>query len=273
MEMTDSGAKAMGSLYDLLLDYVDTSRVHDSNYEIAQQLVEHYSELADLSLREMAELCFVSQASFSRFCRFLGFESFAEFKKAVDAANYELEDDYARPFLDAVGSGGTEALETYRTELVSLINATLNEENLAVVGELIDAIEQAHRIVFFSHHFPWQIGRYYQGKMLRLGKYIEMYQSYEYQWEAAETLGENDLAIVLSVNGTFFSHYSDIVRGIFSSGAKVAAITQNRRALYINRVDYVLTCGDTNENDIGKYAALMTIDFLVMSYLNRKKRR
>ena len=37
--------------------------------------------------------------------------------------------------------------------------------------------------------------------------------------------------------------------------------------VYYNRADWVLPCGDSNANDAGKYAALMVIDYLVMSYI------
>lgn len=271
--MTDSGSKAMGSLYDVLLNYVDSSRVHDSNYETALTLVEHYHQLSGLSLKEMAELCFVSQASLSRFCRFLGFESFAEFKEAIDGANYRLADDYTRDFMGQLSLGERQALDSYRASLIDLINETLDEENLVIASQVLDVIEGAGRVVLFSHHFPWQIGRYFQNKMLQMGKFVELYQSYEHQLEAAESLVKGDVAIVLSINGTYFSHYNEIMRGVFSSGATVVAITQNRRVPYINRVDYLLRCGCTNDNDLGKYAALMTIDYLIMSYLKRTTAR
>lgn len=267
----DSAMKAMGSLNDLLLDYVDTARVHDSNYEIAQTLVGHYAELAHMSLREMADLCFVSQASFSRFCRFLGFASFVEFKEALDSANYRLADDYARDFRAQFAADERGALAAYRETLIDVMRGALTDENLETVPQVLDAVAQARRVVFFSHHFLWHIGRYFQSKMLELGRYVELCQTYEHQLEAAASLGEGDVAIICSVNGSYLSHYHDIVREVFSSGAKVAVLTQNRHALYLNRADYVLTCGNTNDNDVGKYAVLMTVDYLVMAYFKAIK--
>ena len=265
--MTDSGSKAMGSLYDLLLDYVDTTREHGSNFEIAQTLVEHYAELGGMSQREMAELCFVSQASFSRFCRFLGFDGFAEFKEAIDGANYRLADDFSRELMNRLDAGPSEALDLFRESILGTLMATLRAEDLAAIPQILEAIDGAKRVVFFSHHFLWQVGRYFQGKMMQLGKYVELYQSYEHQCEAAASLMKGDVAIICSMNGSYFSHYHDIVRDIFDSGARVVTLTQNRHALYYNRADWVLPCGDSNANDTGKYAALMVIDYLVMSYI------
>jgi DNA-binding MurR/RpiR family transcriptional regulator len=49
----------------------------------------------------------------------------------------------------------------------------------------------------------------------------------------------------------------------------VVVLTQNRNVWFLNRADYVLLCGTSNENDVGKYAALLTIDQLALSYLRR----
>ena len=84
-------------------------------------------------------------------------------------------------------------------------------------------------------------------------------------------LGEGDVAIVCSMNGSFFSHYNELTRKIYQSGATVVVLTQNRFAQNLNRADYLLFCGDSNQNDVGKYAALFTIDLMVMSYIRRLK--
>ena len=265
--MTDSTAKAMGSLSDLLLDYVDTTRVHDSNYDIAQGLLRNYTRLGSMSLRQMADACFVSKASLSRFCRFMGFESFAEFKEAVDGIDYRVTDDYSRAFCSELLEDREAAFNTYRSAVVDVLGGVMDQGDQAVLDEVLDVLDGAGRIAYFSHHFLWHIGRYFQGKMLPLGRYVELYQAHAHQEDVAASLGKGDVAIVCSLNGSFFSHYDKLTKQIFQSGATVVVLTQNRFALHLNRADYVLFCGDSNQNDVGKYAALLTIDQLVMGYI------
>lgn len=267
--MATSTAKAMGSLVDLLLDFVDTARVHDQNYDIAQGLLRHYAELGSMSLRQMADACYVSPASLSRFCRFVGFSDFAELKEAIDGAGYRMTDDYTRSFYNELMSDKSGAIELYRSAVIDVLSGALTAEDQQVVDEVIGELESANRIAFFSHHFLWYIGRYFQGKMLPLGRYVEMHYSYEHQEEMASVLGAGDLAIICSMNGSFFSHYRELVGKVIASGAKVVVLTQNRFAMDLNRADYVLFCGSSNANDVGKYAALLTTDHLVMSYLRR----
>ena len=234
----------MGSLSSLLLDYVDTAVVYDSNYDIAQGLLRNYTQLGSMSLRQMANACFVSQASLSRFCRFLGFASFAEFKEALDGADYRLTDDYTQTFFSQLLEDRQAAFNTYRSAVIDVLGATMSPDDQEVLDEVLDALEGAGRIAFYSHHFLWHIGRYFQEKMLPLGRYVELYQSHAHQEDSATMLGAGDVAVVCSMNGSYFSHYGELTRKIYQSGATVVVLTQNRFAQKIRRALHHRPDGD-----------------------------
>ena len=199
----------------------------------------------------------------------MGFADFTEFKGAVNGTNYHVTDDFSRSFYEELMSDRDTALRAHRTRVIDVLNTTLRDEDLEVIDEVMEELESAGRIAFFSHHFLWHIGRYFQGKMLPLGRYVELYQSYVHQEELASQLGKDDLVFICTLNGSFFPNYRGIAEKIFRSGAKVVVLTQNRNVWFLNRADYVLLCGTSNENDVGKYAALLTIDQLALSYLRR----
>ena len=87
-------------------------------------------------------------------------------------------------------------------------------------------------------------------------------------WSAPRSLTENDFAIICSVGGSYLTHVTRTsVTQIISSGCKVLVITQNLASPYLNTADFILQCGTTNRNDVGKYAALMANDLIVMGYM------
>lgn len=53
-----------------LLQLTNENHQKDANYSIAKVLVENFSKLPDMTISEAADLCFVSNASISRFVRF-----------------------------------------------------------------------------------------------------------------------------------------------------------------------------------------------------------
>ena len=136
-------AKAMGSLSNKLLSYISTTLVHDSNYDIALILLKNYSRLKDLSIGEVAELCYVSPAAISRFCRFIGFDNFKEFKQSLEQ-DFSMANDYSRQFYAMLCSDEKMAISTYRDELIANIYSTISPENMEVVPDIIREIGRAH---------------------------------------------------------------------------------------------------------------------------------
>ena len=89
------------------------------------------------------------------------------------------------------------------------------------------------------------------------------------QKECAKELNEKSLAIICTIGGTYLTRYPEIWNRITTSRCKVIVITQNMGNPYLNEADYVLQCGATNKDDSGKYAVLLLLDYIVMSYMKR----
>lgn len=261
-------AKAMGSLSNKLLSYISTTLVHDSNYDIALILLKNYSHLKNLSIGEVAELCYVSPAAISRFCRFIGFDNFKEFKQSLEQ-DFSMANDYSRQFYAMLCSDEKMAIATYRDELIANIYSTISPENMEVVPDIIRDIHDSDHVAYFAHHFLWDIGRFFQSKMMVMGKYVEQFMAYDAQLECAQHLGPNSLAIICTVGGTYMSRYAKIWTTIQNSGCRILVITQNLSNAELNSARYVLRCGTSNRDDVGKYSAMMTVDYLVMSYLRK----
>ena len=259
---------SMGSVSEKLLNYIDSAQVHDSYYEIALTMVRNYEDVKQMSIAEMADLCYVSQATVSRFCRFLGYDSFRQFHEDLNF-EFRLMDDYTKQFQSILKSNDFKAADLYRETILGNLEYALNEDNIRNIRAAADMIHESGKTAFFSHHFLYDCGHYFQSKMILMDKYVETFQFYEGQLKCAASLDENSVAVICSVTGTYFSYYSNLVHAIVSSGAKLIVITQNTEANYINFADLIIDCGMTNRNDTGKYAVLAVLDMLVFIYMKR----
>lgn len=187
-----NNVKMMGSLLDRLLSYVSSAPERDANYDIAVALLRNYSQLKGLALSQIADLCYTSNASISRFCRFLGMDNFKEFQSWMER-DFTMRTDYSRQFYTMLHNNQETAISAYRDALIGNIYTTIAPENAQVIP--------------------------------------------------------------------------DICNAILSSGCKMLIITQNLASPYLNTADFILQCGTTNRNDVGKYAALMANDLILMGYL------
>ena len=261
-------AKTMGSLAEKLMSYVSTTPQQDANYDIAMAMLTHYGKLKNLSLAEIADLCYVSKASISRFCRFMGFDSFRELHDYL-LQDFSIGTDYSRTFFDKLCDAPQAALQDYSEELIRNIRVTTAPENTARLADMAMALANSGRVAFFSHHFLWDIGRHLQSKMIRMDRYVELYLDYARQLACARSLQKNDLAIVCTVGGSYPMRYPTIWNGLIAAGCPILVITQNTSSSYWNYARFVLGCGVSNRNDVGKYGALMAVDLLALQYLRQ----
>ena len=75
--------------------------------------------------------------------------------------------------------------------------------------------------------------------------------------------------MIASVNGSYFTLYDPIVRAIEKSGCHLIVMTQNTGSSRMNRADYVLSCGSSNRDDIGKYMATALSEYLLVKYAEK----
>lgn len=260
--------KPMGSVSERLLNYVNTTPQHDVNFSIAVTMLQHYSQLSTMSAEEIADLCHVSKASISRFCRYLGFDHFKEFRHYL-GESISLNSDYSRSFFEMLCADRWAAMDRYQNQLTDNMHATFARENLEKLPEMVRIMHASRRVAFFSHHFLWDVGRHMQNKFLVMGLYMEQYFDYTSQLECARSLGPQDAALICTVGGSYPTRYSNIWNALETSGSQLLIITQNRSSAYWNNASCVLNCGSTNQNDVGKYSALLAADLLVMHYLRQ----
>jgi len=261
-----ASSKMMGSLDERLMGFIGTTTQRDVNYEIALAMLKNYGRLRSLSIQDIADLCFVSKASVSRFCRFLGFDSFRDLHECLED-EYTFSTDYTREFFDAYCQDPARSLERYAHDISRNIEAVCASDNVARAPEIARAISQSKRVAFFSHHFLWDVGRHMQSKMIHMDRHVELYLAYDHQLTCAESLTQADLAIVCSVGGSYPLRYPKIWNALTSANCPIAVITQALSSPYWNQTRHVLGCGVTNRNDLGKYGALMAIDLLILEYL------
>lgn len=259
----------MDSFSGYLLTYVNTAKKHDSNYDIAVQMLKHYDKLPNMTLDQIAALCFVSQASISRFCKMLGFSTFAEFKEALcplERAPFKVERCYPRD-LKRVLEDPADTKGAYLHALKLNAEAVVSPANLVEIDRFLPVLHNAKRVVCFGSHFNWECATFLQEKMLLLGRFMEVPYHGEDQQEAASALTREDLAIITSAGCTYRAHYGNIWETLMTGPAQVALITQNTHSMLANDADFVLSSGVSNQFDNAKLSTLQLIDLIVMKYI------
>lgn len=257
--------KAMGSITLRLLEYINDAPKKDINYEIALTLLNNFDEVKKMNITEISELCYVSPATISRFCRMIGFSNFSEFK-TVSNIKFSLENDYSRELLTTGREDIKAAFKNYTNSLMENMNYVLDNINYDDIDYIAKKIYETEKVAFFASQFAYSVGKHLQGRLILTGKYIETYPYYEKQLEWAHNLDSESLAIITSIEGSYFFKYMEIIEALKNNNVKIVVITQNVNSKLADIADKILVCGKSNSNNEGRELALYLTEMLIFRY-------
>lgn len=224
-------------LYNLLT-YINTSYSQDMYSTICYHILNNIEKIPDISINELATLCYTSPATISRFCKTLKCENFAVFKKEVQAglkqASHEIKlspDDLVKIHQDPNHCVDM----VYDLTINSLIESR-KFINIHEIDRLCDIIHDAKKLHFFGFQFNKIVASDIQFKLIKLGKFSYAFADRGDDSQRLELLGEDSVALVLSVHANIVP-IAGLVGSIKNRGAKVILITLNSESEVIPMVD------------------------------------
>lgn len=224
-------------LYNLLT-YINASYNQDMYYTICYQILNNIEKIPDISINELAELCYTSPATISRFCKALKCDNFSVFKKEVQfclkEASHEIK---LRPEeLVAMHKDPSKCVDmVYDLTINSLIESK-KHVNIHEIDRLCDIIHDAKKLHFFGFQFNKILASDIQFKLVKLGKFSYAFSDRGDDSQRIELLDKDSVAIVLSVRARL-NPIGELIKSIKKRGAKVILITLNPNSEIIDLAD------------------------------------
>ena len=148
----------------LLLREINVTNKKGSSYDIAKALMQHYHEIPSLTIHELADTCFISSASLSRFIRMLGFDHYTEFRNACQK-EIGIEVDYSKEVSKASIDDMRPILKHYTENIKNNIDFTFQQLDFKQLERITKKMFEAKEMAFFGLEFATLLGQHFQVKM------------------------------------------------------------------------------------------------------------
>lgn len=145
-----------------LLNYLNFSIKHDTDYEIARCLLLNIKNIKDLSLEQCAALCSVSVSTLNRFFKKLNFYNFSTFREMINLKTNEITENTFDSDLD-----------NFIKEIKAI--ESIDKRYFEKVARMIHKADRIYILGFGDFQFQ---ASYFQAVMLNYGKLIEMFLSF-----------------------------------------------------------------------------------------------
>ncbi|MDQ0363037.1 MurR/RpiR family transcriptional regulator [Breznakia pachnodae] len=253
------------SVLSSLLRYINNTKKRDTNYSIAKEMLMHFDDIPNVTIHEMADFCYVSSASISRFVKMLGYENYVDFKKQCKDS-IAINVDYSKEVAFAGKKEMKPIFESYTNNIIGNLDFTLENLDYQQLERICELIYQSQDVCFLGLEYASLIGQHFQIKMAELNKLIKIGNTYNDHLEIVNSLNNNSVVFIASLEGGYFYRNDDIIQIIKQKKCKVITLTMNHELKPMKEVDEVLLCSKNNSNTEGRIALLYIIELIIMYY-------
>ncbi len=240
----------------------NSSKVNETERNIALQMIKHLGEIPNASIQQVADICYCSAATISRFVKRLNFENFSTFryKLALDffnspKLNLKMPGEYQLEYADL------------KKEYLELVKAQIDELEKGIqmkeIERAVDLLHEAQTVLIYSHgdlDF-----REFQVDLVMHGKASWHVKGYSEMEKALDTLNDNTVIVA-----PLFSTQNGLqnVEILHNRGIKMIIASRGNINIYEKYADAFFKI-KMSETKVDDYLIHLLFDILSMHY--RKK--
>jgi DNA-binding MurR/RpiR family transcriptional regulator len=188
-----------GKLPIVFLSTLASNQDDSTNCKIATYILANLDEIKTYSINKLAEKCFVSISSISRFCRDVGLKDYSELRELIikTELNFELySQDYSTE----------KRIVDYVERVQDSLDRIKHSVNPVLITKLTEDLIRYDKVAIFGLLKAETVAMNLQSDLLMLGKITTTKVQYCQQFEYLEQADERDLIIIFSFTGIYFDY-------------------------------------------------------------------
>lgn len=257
--------KDITPVFSKLLRYINNGYKKDNNYDIAKAMLDHFEEISNLTIYELADLCYVSPASISRFIRTLGFDNYSDFKKECKST-MSIDVDYSKAVNKATKEDIEPIFQRYTNNIIENLQFTLDKLDYEQLERIANKLYNTNDIALFGLEFANILGQHFQIKMASMNKFVKIGMTYEEQIEIAESLKDGAVVLIMSLEGGYFYRSDKVMEILKKKDITIVAFSMNDNLKPAKDVDELIICNKYNSDTEGRLTILYIMELILMYY-------
>ena len=232
----------------ILMTYVNISTNQDMYYTIAHTILMNLDKIPHISINELADLCYTSPATISRFCKKVNCRSFAEFKKGMALSLEAAEDEihFKEQDLKSIQDNPQYLVDKIYNDTINALKKGQESINIFEIDKICRMIHDASKVHFYGYQFNKIVASDFQLKLLKLKKFIYSFVERGDEIQRLDLIDKDSLVVILSVRARH-EIIDSLVDKVKESHPKILLITMNKE--YKNeKIDHIYTL-DGYESD------------------------
>lgn len=212
-----------------LMSYVNVSSSQDMYYTIAHTILTNLDKIPTISINDLADLCYTSPSTISRFCKDMNCKNFVNFKHeiaiALELSKNELhlkEED-----VQMISKKPEYLVDKIYNETIESLKMGQETLNIHDIDKICEMLYQAQKVQMIGYQFNKIISNDFQIKMLKLQKFIYAFVERGEDFQRLDINDENTLVIIMTVRARK-KLIDSLVKKIKENHPRILMITLNK---------------------------------------------
>lgn len=266
----------MGELLNRLLIILNNGKENSTYYHIANILLCNFDSIKNMTISEVADLCFVSKSTISKFARYIGFDDFLEMKLASSYKSNKHSNNlnYNDNILSYMEN---HTHEEYIDVIIDDLKLAKSSIDMSKIDILVDYLMKYDKVAAFGLLYSESAAMDFQMKLAYNGKYIVTHTNDVDQNEFIKNADKDTLIVIFTNSGNYIKKYQLVTAGNIDKNvfrqtkAKIVAITANKELEKYPYVDLCITYDHRSSVQTHSILFQVITDFIAFRYKKKKK--
>lgn len=244
-----------------LMSFINISSSNDMHYVISKHILLNLEKVPTMSIGELANLCYTSPATISRFCKDMNCPNFATLKKELAIALQIAQDEIHLPIAtkQVIEENPQRLIEKVYKDTKNSLDLGMNDIRIEDIDKICQLIHDAKYVHMIGYQFSKIVCNDFQLKMLKLQKLLYSYVNRGEDIQRLEMIEEGSLIIIVSVRARE-ELINPLVDQLKAHNATILLMTMNKN--YINeKIDHYYYL-EGNESDYTQSSIMGMINFM-----------
>lgn len=227
----------------LLLDVINREKIDSTYYSIAKTILKNINSIGYVKINDLARLCSVSNATISRFCKYIGIDDYSIFR--YELAKYELNPNKSISFTGS--ENNTSDIDDFLNQTANNVLRIKHTYNETVIEEMAKEIIKKENVVFVGYLQSGNAAYNLQTHLSSLGIIASVVSNSKKLRDSIKRIDKNSYILIFSKSGKTASDILEYFQLNDISYDKVGLVTSNKE-LYLNKhIDHLLNLKIEND--------------------------
>ncbi|MDF1511023.1 MurR/RpiR family transcriptional regulator [Robertmurraya sp. DFI.2.37] len=233
--------------------------------QVMEYILENPERISQSNLKDLSRELFVSTATISRTCKQLGYDGFQDLKYTLSKyMTREREEE-----MITSPNGLSSHIHRVKREM----ELTLQQIDEKQIMKAAQYIKESNYVEFFGVGASLPVCVDAARKLTFSGKICNAREDWDELRSVANSMGENDLAILVSYSGETL-HILEFSNILKERKVKTIALVGRRNSRLKEEVDltfhaYITSCYDGELDMSSRFPLAVLLDFIILTYLNK----